>query len=260
MGRFLGAVGFAASLPLLAWGPEGHRLVARIAASELTLAAQSQVAEILGPGQTMASVASWADDVRHSRPETAKWHFIDIPIGKAHLDMTRDCAKGDCIVGELLKLRHDLQDPATPAAERREALMFLIHFIGDMHEPLHCANNQDRGGNSVRVVFHDRPTSLHSLWDSGLLNRMASEDELFADLSAVAAHQERKWAKGGFADWANDSHKAARKMVYRLLPPAAADSPHPISAKYEAKADLLVKEQIAKAGVRLAATLNTALQ
>src|SRR5580700_268916 len=175
---------FTSSITALAWGPEGHSLIARIAETQLTPAARARVTAILAPGQTLASIASWADEVRRSRPESANWHFVDIPIDRPHLDMTRDCAKNDCVVAKIADLRKTLLSPATPPDQQREALMFLVHFIGDMHQPLHSSDNQDRGGNSVRVVFFGRQTNLHSVWDSGLLTRLGTADQLFPALSA----------------------------------------------------------------------------
>src|SRR5689334_2098741 len=128
MSHFAALAFLAGATPLLGWGPEGHALVARIAATQLTPAAAARVAEILGPDRTLPSVASWADEVRRNRPDTANWHFIDIPISHKHLDMARDCPKNDCILAEIAVLRRKLQDPATTPDDRREALMFLVHF------------------------------------------------------------------------------------------------------------------------------------
>ena len=166
------------SSPALAWGPEGHSLVARIAEAQLTPAAKAKVAEILGANVSMASIASWADQVRRQRAETGPWHYVDIPIDKPHLDMARDCAKGACVVAQIEAEETALRDPATPAVERRESLMFLIHFIGDMHQPLHSSDNKDKGGNDVHVIFFDRPGNLHGTWDGGLLGRMGKEEDL----------------------------------------------------------------------------------
>ncbi|MBZ5622652.1 MAG: S1/P1 nuclease [Acidobacteriia bacterium] len=206
----------------LAWGPEGHSLVARIADAQLTPATRARVTAILAPGQTMASIASWADEARRTRADTAPWHFIDIPISQSHLDMARDCPKNACIIAEIADLRKTLEDPATPADRQREALMFLVHFIGDMHEPLHCSDNNDRGGNSVRVVFFQRQTNLHSVWDSGLLGRLAPADQLFPVWSRESARRAKKWSKGTVEQWAEQSHKAAQKVVYGRLPKAPA--------------------------------------
>jgi hypothetical protein len=221
---------------------------------------QAQVAGILGPGRTIVSIASWADQIRNSRPETGNWHFVDIPIGKTHLDMTRDCAKGDCVVAKIAELRGVVRDPATPPERRREALMFLIHFVGDMHEPLHSSDNDDKGGNTVKVMFHDRQTNLHSLWDSGLLNRMPPEDQLFPELSAAAARNAHKWRKGTVEQWAEQSHKVACKVTYGLLPKNPAGTPIVLGPDYETTADAAIMEQLAKAGVRLAAVLNQTLR
>ncbi|MGA2724710.1 MAG: S1/P1 nuclease [Bryobacteraceae bacterium] len=258
MRKMAGIAVIAGCLPTFAWGPEGHSLVARIADAQLTPAARARVVAILGPNTSMASIASWADQVRPSRPDTEPWHFIDIPIDKPHLDMARDCPKGDCVIARIEYLRKALNDPAITPAERREDLMFLIHFIGDMHQPLHCANNNDKGGNDVPVEFFGRRTNLHSVWDSGLLGRMGTENELFGPLSAESARHARKWSKGTVEDWAEQAHKAAQKMVYGRLPKVAAGAPVPIGAAYEKKADPLIREQIERAGARLAAVLNAA--
>ena len=258
--RLVIIAGLVWTLPAFCWGPEGHALVARIAEAQLTPAVHARVMEILGPGQTMASVSSWADSVRRQRAESAPWHYIDIPIDKPHLDMARDCPKGDCVIGKIEELRIKVHDPSTPPEERREALMFLIHFVGDMHQPLHCADNKDKGGNDVRVQFGGQTMNLHSLWDSTLLGRMGNEEQLFPTLSQESTRKEKKWSKGTVEDWAEQSHKAAQKIVYGKLPKVAAGQPEPISAAYEAKADPLIKQQLEKAGARLAAVLNASLQ
>jgi len=255
--RRLVAVALAcATMPVYGWGPEGHSLVARIADAQLTPAARARVAEILGPGSTMVSISSWADQVRRERSKTAPWHFIDIPIDKAHMDMSRDCAQGDCVVAQILAERDVLRDPSATAVQRREALMFLIHFVGDMHQPLHSSDNKDKGGNTVRVVLFDRPANLHSTWDSGLLNRMPKEEELYPVLLREAQKHRRKYSKGSVADWAEQSHKLAQKVVYKALPPGPAGTPEPLGADYEKLADPVIREQIEKAGDRLAKLLN----
>jgi len=242
------------------WGGEGHILIARIAYDQLTPAVRQRIAEILGPDKTLPSISSWADEVRRSRPDTANWHFIDIPINKPHLDMDRDCPKGDCVLAKIEDFRKALKDPAIPADQRREDLMFLVHFVGDMHQPLHCSDNQDRGGNSVRVQFFDRTLNLHSLWDSALLNRMPKEEELYAQYSADSAKHAKKWSKGTVYDWAEEAHKLSVKTTYGRLPKAPAGTVLTIDARYEQKADPVVRLQIEKAGARLARVLNEALQ
>ncbi|HTS61310.1 MAG TPA: S1/P1 nuclease [Candidatus Acidoferrales bacterium] len=248
-------------LRVSAWGPEGHDLVARLASAHLNPAAAAKVKEILGPDTSMTSVSSWADQVRNSRRDTAPWHFVDIPITKPHLDLVRDCPKGDCVVVKIEEFRKILADPATGPAQRREALMFLIHFIGDMHQPLHCSDNKDRGGNEVRLDFFGRNQNLHSIWDGGLLGRMGTEDVLFAQFSKdLTDKRAKKWGKGSVREWAEESHKAGVKTVYGKLPKPPAGGPAKITPEYEKAADPLIQQQIEKAGARLAATLNAALK
>jgi nuclease S1 len=251
----------AIGLPAFAWGPEGHSLVARIAEAQLTPAVRARVLEILGPGKTMPSVASWADEVRRARAETGPWHYVDIPNDKKHLDMERDCAKGDCVISALSRLRQTLRDPASTPDQRREALMFIIHFVGDMHQPLHSSDNKDRGGNSVQLTFHDRKTNLHSLWDSGLLGRLEPEDQLFPALSAESAKRRKKFGHGTVTAWAEESHKEGVKTVYGKLPkPVNATTPIDIPPAYETAADPLLRLQLERAGARLAYVLNTDLK
>ena len=252
------------SISAFGWGGEGHSLIARIAEAQLTPAVHAKVSELLGPNVSMASVASWADEVRRQRAESAPWHYIDIPIDKPHLDIARDCPKGDCVIAKIEDFQRVLKDPSTPPVQRREALMFLVHFVGDMHQPLHCADNNDQGGNKVLVKFGDRggdrPYNLHSLWDSGLLDKMPKEDVLFAEYSKDSAKHARNWDKGTVEDWAEQNHKIAQKITYGKLPKVAAGTPEPIDAAYEKKADQTIQLQIEKAGARLARVLNEALQ
>jgi hypothetical protein len=260
MRKFLVMAVLGGSLPALGWGPEGHSLVARIAEAQLSAATRAKVLEILGPDASMASVSSWPDQIRRSRPASGPWHFVDIPISQPHLDMARDCPKGDCVVAKIGDFQKVLRDPATPPDQRREALMFLIHFVGDMHQPLHCSDNKDRGGNDVHVIFQGKASNLHSVWDGTLLTGMGTEEQLFPGFSLESAKHARKWSKGTVNDWAEESHKAAQKITYGKLPKAATGAPVALDAKYARAADPLIRKQIEKAGARLARVLNESLQ
>ena len=240
------------SLPGFAWGPEGHRLVARMAQEMLTPEAAARVDSTLAPGESIASLASWADEVRKTRKETEPWHFIDIPIDSGGLNMQRDCLAAGCVLSKISDFRRQWRDPHLSPAARREALLFLVHFVGDMHQPLHCANNQDRGGNDVTVKFAGASMNLHHLWDSALLDRMSSENQLFVSLSqAITPDEKADWARGSVEDWAGESFGLARTVVYGDLPPARR-----IDETYERIADPVIERQIEKAAVRLAVVLN----
>jgi hypothetical protein len=245
------------SLPAFAWGPEGHSLVARIAGAQLTPAVRARVMAILGPGNTMSSVASWADAIRDHRPETYNWHFVDIPIHARHLVMARDCPKDNCVLGVIPKLRQTLADATATPQQRREALMFLIHFIGDMHQPLHCSNNGDKGGNGVKVEFNGRHTDLHSVWDSAFLARMGSQEALFPALSRESKQHAKKWGRGSLNDWAEQIHSVAQRDVYGKLPKS---TPIVIGDQYEAMADQVIRTELETAGAHLATILNQTLR
>ncbi len=248
-------------MPAFGWGPEGHNLIARLAAAHLTPAATARIAEILGPGTTLASISTWPDQIRRQRAETGTWHYIDIPIDKPHLDMARDCPKGDCVIAKIEDFERVLADPAATAQQRKEALMFVVHFVGDMHQPLHCSDNKDKGGNGVRLDFFGRTSNLHSVWDGGLMDRMGQEETLFTQYSKdLTEKRARKWGKGTVEAWAEQSHKAAQKVVYGKLPKAPAAGQVKVDATYERFADPVIKEQIEKAGARLAMVLNTTLR
>jgi hypothetical protein len=249
------------ALPAFGWGPEGHSLVARLAAARLTPQAAARIAEILGPGVSLASVSSWADQVRPSRPETGPWHYIDIPINKDHLDMQRDCPQGACVIAKIADFEKVLSAPAATPVQRKEALMFIVHFVGDMHQPLHCSDNKDKGGNGVKLEFVGKPTNLHSMWDSQLLGRLGTEDEMFAKLDAdLTPGRFRKWSKGTLEDWADQIHRIGQKTTYGKLPKGYAAEKTAIGPRYEQSASPMIRLELERAGARLAAVLNQTLQ
>ena len=170
---------------MAAWGAVGHRVVARIAWAWLTPAAGPRPRRCSAAGVDAVSVAAatWADEVRSARPETYNWHFVDIPSASRDTTPTRDCPateKGDCVIAEIARARVDLVDARRTSALKAEALKFLIHFVGDLHQPLHAIDNHDRGGNDVSVNAlrgeEGRATNLHAAWDTGLIN-LSTETE-----------------------------------------------------------------------------------
>lgn len=247
-----------------AWGREGHRIVALIAAARLTPAARAQVADLLGadvPG-AMEAVSTWADEIRDERPETERWHFVDIEISTAGYDAARDCQGGDCVVYQVRKDERLVGDARLPRAARAEALRFLIHFIGDMHQPLHCADHHDRGGNEVRVMLGGEQTNLHAVWDTAVVAALGDDPAgVSARLEAqITPRQARAWSRGGPADWANESFAIAKHAIYGpLLGAEKEGEPIRLPDDYAARERTLAAEQLEKAGVRLAMVLNTVL-
>jgi len=156
------------STSVWAWGPVGHKIVAQIAEDDLTPAAHSAIAEILN-GASLADVANWADSVKNSAQwqHTKSWHFVDIPDGERY-DTIEHAEHGDAITAITDNVA-TLKNAKASADEREVALKFLVHFVGDLHQPLHAGRPTDTGGNSIKVVFMGKSMNLHSLWDSGMI-------------------------------------------------------------------------------------------
>lgn len=173
--------------PIRAWGELGHQLVGALAQGQLTPQAKARVAELLRdePDPTLAGVAYWADTLRGSDPvrfkATARWHYVNMPQGTCHYVATRDCPEGACVVEAIETQRRLLQDSTQPFEVRRDALKFLVHLVGDVHQPLHASNRPDKGANEFQIALRtDIPpeayardrykdgvmgTNLHAVWD-----------------------------------------------------------------------------------------------
>jgi len=172
----LSAAGLLATpLQALAWGKEGHAIVASIAEAHLTPATRAEVERLLAvePGSTMVSVASWADEIRKTDRSTAGWHFTDFPAGDCTYRPPVECRNGNCLVHALQVQLAILADKATPDAQREVALKWVEHLAGDSTQPLHNWGPQ-RGANGYQVQFDGRGTNLHAVWDSGLIRDAAA--------------------------------------------------------------------------------------
>jgi hypothetical protein len=153
-----------------AWGPQGHMMVAQIAEHKLTPKALAKVKSLLGSGLTMADVANWADSIK-SQPQYQKtkgWHYVDIPDGQTYESISHQ-PDGDAITA-INQMITTLKSGASDN-DKQTALKFLIHFMGDIHQPLHVGRPDDQGGNKVTVNFEGRTESLHQLWDSGMITK-----------------------------------------------------------------------------------------
>lgn len=284
------------SSPSYAWGPEGHAIVAEIAEARLkdSPAVLDQIKQLLASDDSHAKnldqIASWADAVRPSRPETENWHFVDIPLDSDKYDASRDCKqteKGDCVVAAIQRSVKALRDRSVGQPERVEALKFLVHFVGDIHQPLHAENDCskfsppecDRGGNKISVSFRDRKrTNLHAVWDGGMIEDVLQVElgpHFQPDLQATAAEATKlnkkipdaeatAWAPQDLIDhldtatikWAEDSHRLAQ-TAYQNLPTRRKAG---WEDAYEDEEWDVVETQLEKAGVRLAEILKEALQ
>ncbi len=252
----------------LAWGRLGHEVVAIIAEHHLTPEARRAIEDLLGPGVPLPSIASWADQVRHERPETAHWHFLDYPIHHTKPDFDPMTEEGGNVVWAVETRIDVLRDPASTREEKREALLFLVHLMGDLHQPLHCADHADHGGNADEVRWGNRRENLHHVWDDELPAMLGPGPLEIAHhlLDGFPPDEVPHIVRGHPFDWMIESHVAARRFAYGLLPgpmghedpselPADHDDPD-LSGEYAHAALPVVERRLLAAGLRLARVLN----
>jgi hypothetical protein len=232
-----------------AWGADGHHAVADLAASRLTTQAAAEVARLLAlePGSTLASISTWPDDVRALT--TAKWHYVNFEAGDCHYDEAKHCPGGQCVVGAIEKQANILSSAAADV-ERLKALKYMVHFLADIHQPLHAGYAHDRGGNSFQLRWHGHGTKLHALWDTWLTQAIK---ESHGDLAEqVAARAGRAPVPTAPSTWAEESCRIVQSEGF-----------YPHSTKpgrlYLETYGEVVLTQIDLAAWRLAALLNEQL-
>ena len=290
-----------------AWGCKGHQTVALIAEKHLSPEAKQFVQKILSEnpidpklsrycGSTthdlMADASTWADDVRPER-KNGPWHYIDVPRGTKHGPLEAYCGAEGCVTKAITEQVAILKDKNADPAKRAEALRYVIHFVGDLHQPLHDITNADEGGNCVPLKYlrrnpcehnHSYSPNLHNIWDSAILERDAEGADAaeYADtLDALFASNEEALQKVGvhLDDWVWEGFDIAESVVYGNLTPRIAIEPNvPVHTctddnnigdrlfrqklaadeAYQQKAAPIVEKRIAQAGVRLAMILNEA--
>lgn len=245
------------SPPARAWGPLGHRLVGHLAQSELSPKARAEVARLLRgeADPTLAGVANWADDLRGSDPgfgrRSSPWHYVNLAEDGCRYDAARDCKRGDCVVEAIRRQRAILADRARPAPERAQALKFIIHFVGDIHQPLHAGHAHDRGGNDVQINLDGKGSNLHRLWDSELLaTAKLAESEWLTRLRRLPSPKDSGTDP---ARWA----EASCRVVLRdgFMPPRAK-----IGQDYVLRWRPVAEDRLRLAGHALATLLNDTLK
>jgi len=255
--RFLLLLLLIVPLPAYAWGPEGHEVIARIAADNLSPTAHLRISQLVGGDAPALLVldSNWADEIRADHPETTNWHFVNIEIGSKSYDPRRDCARDDCVVAQIAHDIATLRDPRTPRAAKLDALRFLIHFVGDLHQPLHAADRHDKGGNNLIVLLGGRRTNLHHVWDEDLVEALGPDvNQVAGGIEAGLSPQDKaKFAAGTPVDWANESFGVAAKEIYARIP---SRGPVRLPRDYARRESPVVRLQLARAGIRLAALLN----
>jgi hypothetical protein len=290
-----------------AWGCKGHQTVALIAEKHLTPEARQWVLKLLSENpidpklsrycggasrDLMADASTWADDVRGER-KNGPWHYIDIPRGSKRGPLEPFCGQEGCVTRAISEQLAILKDPKADAVKRAEALRYIIHFVGDLHQPLHTVTNADEGGNCVPVKYfrrgphehnHSFSPNLHSIWDTAILERDAEgadPAEYAETLDAQFAADIEGWQKAGIHvdEWVWEGYDFAENVVYGDLTPKVAIEPNVVvhscsddnnlgerllhqnitaGEAYQEKAASVTEKRIAEGGVRLAMILNEA--
>jgi len=236
------------------WGREGHQIIARIAENDLDETTKVMIQSLIGNNH-LYSIASWADDIRRDRPDTAPWHYVDIPFGTTY-DSQRDCAlPHSCVVLKISDFVKVLTDRQASREDRTEALKFIVHFVGDIHQPMHAAL-EARGGNDVPVRFLEAERcgayacNLHAVWDTSMIQHAGMSPDEYAQHEEALIRTERLDTQkiGSPEQWANESLKLAEAAWV----PEATD----LDERYYSQQIKVVDRQMALGGMRLAKLLN----
>jgi hypothetical protein len=283
-------------LPSQAWGVTGHEVVAKIAQDHLTPRARDKIQALLSQDtdplteHDFVSISVWPDRFREAKTEghrenyqrTHLWHFVDLDrhhpslpeacFGHQPLPAGTPASQGpaqSCVVDKITQFEQELKTTRGglqgSAEERREAILalkFLVHFVGDLHQPLHAIDDHDRGGNEVKVAAPGmRKTTLHHDWDENLVELLGPRVEVIAARleARITAAELQQWQMGTPAQWARESWELARTVAYDPLPPADTQGVHHLSPAYVEQATATIALQLQKGGVRLAWLLNQAL-
>lgn len=293
----------------LAWGCKGHQTVALIAEKHLTLEARQYLDKLLTEnpvdpqlkrycgnfsGSLLADSSTWPDDIRNVE-HNGPWHYIDIPRGAARAPLASFCGESGCVTQAIAEQLAILKDAHADPHKRADAVRYLVHFVGDLHMPLHASTNNDEGGNCVPVRYfrrkprernHSYVPNLHALWDTAIVERdMEGADPVeYAEfLEEFFKDELSNWQKSGIhvEDWAWESHDLAETSVYgELVPKDPVEAPVAVractddnnvgerllnlhfvaDAHYQEVAAPVVEKRIAQAGIRLALLLNEAVK
>ena len=269
--RLLAAAGLCAALipsPALAWGKTGHRVVAAIADTQLSGLARAHIQEILGFGESLDEAANWPDEMRAAPGEfwqktATPWHYVTLN------GIIYDHAppEGDALEA-LGRFRKTLQDPNASLADKQLALRFIVHLVGDLHQPMHVGKCCDRGGNDIKVSWFGKPTNLHAVWDSQIVDdEQLSFTELAAKLERhISSRDLINWWDINPRDWISESAEY-REQIYAAIPAAPksakgkrskgkAPAVPDLSYAYVYRFTPLMEQRLKQAGVRLAAYLN----
>ena len=232
------------------WGATGHRTIGEIAKSYLSKKAQRNIAEILN-GQSLAIVSTFGDDIKSDSryDDFNTWHYVNMPFGVKYKDSEKN-EKGDLVTG-IKKCQEVISDKNSSIEDKAFYLKLLVHFIGDLHQPMHVGKTEDKGGNDIQVRWFNDGTNLHRVWDSDMINQFnMTYTELANNADKISRNQVEFLQKGTVEDWANETQQRAIE-VYGTVEPGEKLGYNYMYENFE-----LVRSQLQIGGIRLAKILN----
>ncbi|AMR32372.1 hypothetical protein A0256_13545 [Mucilaginibacter sp. PAMC 26640] len=237
------------SITLISWGFKGHRAIATIAQKHLTSNTAYVVSAYL-KGEGMADVATWADE--NKNPKTAPWHYTNLPLGLSHDAFVKAVSESDNnVYTAILKTEAQLKDKSLSSEQRYEALKYLIHLVGDAHQPMHVSRKEDKGGNTIQIRFDKKGTNLHSLWDSRLIDHEGLSDaDIAKNYDVATGTQIRQWQSDSPMEWLWESYQISGELYATTKPGQQIDE------SYYQKYLPVIHTRVDQAGIRLAGELN----
>ncbi len=246
----------AIAVLVLSWGATGHRTVGKIAENHLTANAKAGVHDLLGD-TTLADVSTWADEVRRQDQykQTEPWHYINLPLG-----LDYDGFKGKVenmlesnVYSALVEQMHIITDKTAPREKKAEALKFIVHFVGDLHQPMHISRAEDKGGNTIQLNYDGKGTNLHSVWDSRLIETQGQDyQQLASAVDHASTAQMRQWQSDPLVKWMWESYSISSKLYAEVDTMGS----RTIGQDYYNAHIAIVNQRLEQAGIRLAGLLN----
>ncbi|MEX6686224.1 S1/P1 nuclease [Danxiaibacter flavus] len=241
---------------LFAWGVVGHKTVAEIARMHLCKRTIRGINELLN-NQSLASISATPDDMRYDKEyaQTGPWHYINPPDGLDHDGFIRYVSQKDSVneYTVLNKMIADFKNPSATREQKLFALRYIVHLVGDIHQPLHAGRGEDLGGNKIKMMVRGKESNLHSVWDGSIIeNTNLSYKELANQCNkAITKEQRKAWKKTTIADWVYESYTVSREIY------ADATKSTTVSYQYFEKYTPTTEERLSQAGIRLAEVLNS---
>jgi hypothetical protein len=249
------AVCLAAPYRTLAWGMLGHRVVGGVAERYLTTKTKAALKKMLG-NESVAMAANWADFVKSDKKYgyLGAWHYINLPAGMTQQKLF-DYLQKDTSTDAYTKLNFiikELKSGKAPKSTKVLYLKMLIHLVGDIHQPMHAARPEDRGGNAMKLYWFNSSTNLHRLWDEQLVEyQQLSYTEHVAAINFATAEQVRQWQKDPIRQWIYESYRIAAKLYTEVK------ENDRLSYPYNYYHVDTMNQRLLKAGIRLAGILNS---